>query len=323
MQAAPTADENTQPFWTGENSQQQWPEAAAAGKALVRRLTYCGGPGEEGYARKLKVISQCFQYKSALFGTGKRSEFYKLIAEDCNRYFPELFNNMLKENSVRDLWNKAVKDSAAQQVDKEKRHHLWYNGSILREMTDYESLLDEIFTEKKAVESKKQAEAEKDAADEKDKRERLNAAFSRTEERYAAGGQTEGAIDDKSPSPEKVEAKEGTPLSDTGAAYGRGTSKGNQHRAGLNSGLTPDAKHDKLAEACRQQSDIAHTVQDILKEMTAEKRKSPEPPTELEREQVRISKMAATAQLMETYLKFQQSGVEMPAIFKELLRDFE
>jgi len=316
---ADTEDESTPPP-TYENMQPADHDVNAQPqqnfKAPARRLTYAGGPGDEGYNRKLKVISQCFQYKAALFGTGKRSEFYKMVAEDCNKFYPELFNNMLKENSVRDLWNKAVKDSEAQQEDKEKRHHLWFNGSILREMTDWELLLDEIFTEKKAVESQKEAEVEKVAAEERDKRERLNAAFERTEQRYQShsaqsASESPGAGSDEN-SPDKCS---------TEASYGRGTTKGNQHRARGNAGLTPDKQHDKLADACKQQADIAHTVQDILKEMKEEKRKTPEPPSQLEIEQVRIAKMTATAQLMETYLKFKQSGIEMPAMFRDMLQE--
>ncbi len=52
---------------------------------------------------------------------------YKIVVQDCNKYHPELFFNMLKDNSVCDLWNKAVKDTEAQQEDTQLLHHFWYN----------------------------------------------------------------------------------------------------------------------------------------------------------------------------------------------------
>ncbi len=38
------------------------------------------------------------------------------------------------------IWNKALKESLTQQVDKEEKGHLWNNGSVLSEMSHWEKL---------------------------------------------------------------------------------------------------------------------------------------------------------------------------------------
>jgi len=143
-----------------------------------------GGPGDQGYERKVKILQQCMQFKGSLFCYGKHAEVYKMVAEDLNKYHADRFGNgQLKENTVREIWNKCVKDAEAQQADKEKNHHLWYNGSILREMTTLELLLDEIFIEGKKAAEEAEGKKAAEATEEQDKRDRLNAAFTRTQAR--------------------------------------------------------------------------------------------------------------------------------------------
>ncbi len=101
--------------------------SGAQEKERCRRLTYNRGPRDSCYECKVKIVSQCMQYKASLFGTGKCSEIYKMVADDLNKYHPELFSSSLKENSFKDVWNKALKQADAQQQDKEAKHHQWYN----------------------------------------------------------------------------------------------------------------------------------------------------------------------------------------------------
>ena len=142
----------------------------AASDSCRKRLTFNGGPGDQGYERKVKILQQCMQFKGSLFCYGKRAEVYKMVAEDLNKYHADLFGNgQLKENTVREIWNKCVKDAEAQQADKEKNHHLWYNGSILSEMTTLELLLDEIFIEGKKAAEEAEGQKAAEAAEEQDK----------------------------------------------------------------------------------------------------------------------------------------------------------
>ena len=267
----------------------------------------------------MKLVQACFQYKSTLFSTGERGKVYRLVTDDLNKYHDSLFFGMLKENTVRDVWNKAVTDSEAQQEDKKNRHHLWFNGSQLREMSAWETLLDEIYVEKKAFNEKKQAAAEQEQEEERDKRARLSAAFERVEARYSrcVDSNEDGSGLESSPEKSPDDGVDGESKKAKNGSYGRGTKKGNQQRAGQNSGLSPDAKQDRLAQACDAQAQIAKEVQGLVSDLG--KRETKEP-SDFEKEQLKIQKLTATAQLMETYLKFALAGVEMPEIFKEALQ---
>jgi len=274
----------------------------------LRRLNFAG---EEGAARRLKIVNALFQYKASLIGTGERSKIYKIVTEDLNKY-DEMFAESLKENTVRDVWNKAVKEAEQQQVDKKEKHHLWYNGSVLREMSAWELRLDEIFLENQKYAEAKKAEAEAEQAEEQDKRARINAAFDRVNAR--ADSNTPRTSPDKSGDDSNTENVNNNP-------YGRGNRKGNQHSAKLNPGLSPDPPRDKLSEACAKQAEIAGEVKAIINELkddSGKKRSAEE--IEVEREQLKIQKVQATVSLMETYLKFQQAGVELPDMFKAVLQ---
>ncbi len=175
-----------------------------------------------------------------------------MVSEDLNKYHVELFTCSLKENSVRDVWNKALKEANAQQVDKEKKHHQWYNGLVLREMTTYERLLDEIYLEHSKHAEKKDAEVAAAAAEEKDKHECLNSAFNHIEERYVErSGEKSCEQSEKSSAQGDANSLSGSEdgeSSSKGGSYGQGSRKGMQQRAGGNPGLSPDAKPDRLSE---------------------------------------------------------------------------
>ncbi len=100
-------------------------------------------------------------------------------------------------------------------------------------------------------------------------------------------------------------------------SYGRGSRKGQQGRANSNPGLTPEPACDKLSKMCAKQADVADTVKRVAESLVGEKQQEPEvrAPTEAEQAQLKIQKMQATAALMDTYLKFQQSCVALPAMF--------
>jgi len=275
------------------------------------RLTFAG---EAGVASKLKIVEHCFQYKASLFGTGERTKIYKLVCEDLNKY-EEMFHGVLKENTVRDVWNKAVTEAQEQQVSKEEKHHLWYNGSILRQMSAWELLLDELFSEFQKYSAQKAASAAAEAAEEKDKRDGINAAFDRVNARAEQSGSSRSS---PAKGPGDGDANDETEAENE-KAYGRGTSKGQQKRAHGNPGLSPDPKPDRLSEACSQQAEISRQVNDILGELAGNKREV----SEFERDQLKIQKISATASLMETYLKFVVAGVELPQMFKEALGERE
>ena len=125
-----------------------------------RRLTFVG---ETGVARKLKIVQHCFQYKASLFGTGERTKIYKMVCEDLNKY-EEMFHGVLKENTVRDVWNKAVTEAQEQQVSKKDK----------QQMSEWELLLDEVFSEfqKFSAEKGGAAEAAKEQGKNDDAEER-------------------------------------------------------------------------------------------------------------------------------------------------------
>ncbi len=84
-------------------------------------------------------MAQCLQHKSKLLGKGKKADLSTIIAADLNKCHPELFYNLLKSATVV---NKALKENAAQQVEKEQKRHLWYNGSVLCYMSSWKKLPD-------------------------------------------------------------------------------------------------------------------------------------------------------------------------------------
>eukprot|EP00961_Rhodomonas_salina_P169734 2287137-Rhodomonas_salina.1 len=99
-------------------------EPASGRKTAPKRLTYGNVAGSEGNKRKIKIATQCLMYKYNLFGTGKKRDYYMMIATDLNKAHPELFHGLLKESAVADVWNSAQKDAVAQQADKVEKHHL-------------------------------------------------------------------------------------------------------------------------------------------------------------------------------------------------------
>jgi hypothetical protein len=170
----------------------------------------------------------------------------------------------------------------------------------------------------KKIDDKKEAEEEMAAAEESDKRARLAGAFERVQARYE-----NGEVGSAAGSPEKSEGgdseREGS--TSTERSYGRGSRKGQQGRAKGNPGLSPEPARDKLSEMCAKQADVADTVRLLAASLVGEKRQEPDSraPSDAEQVQLKIQKVQATAALMDTYLKFQQSGVALPAMFQKVL----
>ncbi len=52
---------------------------ADAGGKVMKQLYFGGGPSDEGAQLKMRVITQCFQFKGTLFGEGKHTEVYKMM----------------------------------------------------------------------------------------------------------------------------------------------------------------------------------------------------------------------------------------------------
>ena len=280
----------------------------------VKRLRF---DGAEGQKRKVKLLTACMGFKSTLFGTGKHGEVCQMVADDLNKYCPEEFFGMLKKEGVSAQWNQVIKEAEMQAKDKKELHHLLHNGSILREMSELERLLDEIWEEKTKADDKKEQKKKEDEEEEKDARERTNAAVDRVQEQYEAG-QVEGG---------RVEPDE-TPSSSE-KSYGRGTRKGNDKTAGGNPGLSPDPKHNKLAEACAKQEQMADSVSELAAAImngagegeAAPKRDAAA--AALDRGNMRAAKMQACAALMDQYLKFTQAGVEIPAMMRKMMEEDE
>eukprot|EP00961_Rhodomonas_salina_P248171 3354037-Rhodomonas_salina.1 len=242
----------------GNNEQQPVPERSNT----VRRLHYdC----VEGTARKLKILTACMQFKSTLFGTGKRSDTYNMIATDMNKYFPDLFCGILKDTGVQSVWNTALKDADAQKKSMDEELHKWFNGNVLREMSELEVMLSEIHAEKAKVEQKKEADKAADAAEEADARKRKNAAIDRVGERYDAGNVVHP--DDRDAAEEEGDDSFSSPKSASSGSYGCGTREGNNKKAGGNPGLSPDAKPDKLTEACAEQGEIAEQIANLAEKI--------------------------------------------------------
>ncbi len=83
--------------------------------------------------------------------------------------------------------------------------------------------------------------------------------------------------------------------------------------------MSQDAKPDRLSEACSKQSEIANNIHELVSELkNIGKWKEGEEATELERAQLKIAKVTM---LMETFLKFQQAGIELPDRFKNVLKE--
>jgi hypothetical protein len=274
----------------------------------MKRLRYEGGPGEEGYVRRMKVLEACMSFKDILCkrrgaSDGKektKAQLYEDIAMDLNRYQKELFGGLLKPPGVQDQWNKAVAAATRQHEDKQQNRHMWYNGNVLRDMSDYEVLLDRLFAHKQMVEAAEQKKLDEDAAEERDARERLNGAFERVGARYSEG---ENFVKGKkrsrenSQSPEKSEDSESS-----GAAYGRGEKKGNRYAAKGNSGLSPDKPRTELESLLDMQTQIMQKADDLAGhgEKKEELRDSP------------AALMAAQAALMAQVVAFKNAGLEVP-----------
>ena len=304
--------------------------------AVPKRLTYDGPPGTAANDRHIKIVTQCMQYKSTLLGNGKKVDIYNIIAADLNKHHPELFYDLLKAAAVGDLWNKALKESTAQQVEKEEKRHLWYNGSVLHEMSSWEKLLDELFIEKRTVEERTEAEKLKEQEAETDKQQRLKAVFEQVDRQYQQGlegagtGGKGGTTDEdgkpaavtSGPSPPAASAAVSPPATPAEKSYGRGQKEGNKHVSKGNAGLLLDARPDKLSQACEKQAAVAESISGLISLLSKEeevegsgKRKM----TEFEAEQVKVRKMEAQTALLETWLKFKQSGMEIPSMLQSML----
>ena len=302
----------------------------------VRRLRY---DGEEGNRRKLRILNSCMQFKSTLFGTGKRSETYTMIAADMNKYHPELFFGILKDTGVQGVWTSSLKDADAQKKSMDEERHKWFNGNIMRELSELETVLSEMYAEKSKVDQKKEADKASEAAEEEDARKRKFAAIDRVGERYDGGKivHPHSKNDDQTEDENDVQQEEqttpsGSQKSGSVGSYGRGTRKGNDKRAGCNSGLSPDPKPDKLTEVCSKQGDVADQIaklaaaigNDVEQEVGGKqdgKQQQQSAQNEPAVMGARAQTIQATAVLMEQYLKFMQGGIPIPPMMQKLMDD--
>lgn len=292
-------------------------DGAASGGGLVRtqsmrRLRYEGGPGEEGYVRRMKVLEACMAFKSILFkkrssSDGKektKTQVYDDVAADLNQYHKELFGGLLKGPGVQDQWSKAIAAAQQQQADKQQNKHMWYNGNVLRDMSDYERMLDRLFTEKQAVQAAETKKQEEEAAEERDARDRLSGAFERVGARYSQGEQFatgKRAAREPSQSPDKSEESEAS----SGASYRSGTKKGNTHAAKGNAGLSPDKPKTELESLLDMQAQLIQKAEDMAERGDKGKKE--------EQRESAAAVMAAQAALMAQVVAFKNAGLEVPA----------
>ena len=290
---------------------------------IPKKLSFTGA---EGLPRKLKLLNLCMQFKGTLFGNkGKRGDIYTMVAEDLNRICPELFHGMLKSSIVSEQWNKAIKEAAALQEDIKVNHHMWWNGSVRREMSPLEKVLCEIFTEKTNADAAKEAEKAAEEAEEKDCAARTQAAIHKANARCEPPNFVgTGPSPSPGPSPSKEDESGG---SAGPKGYNRGHPKGMHGHSSSNSspGLRPDPKTDRLAEACNEQANVAASIKELAGQLAGagdEKKRSAEE-MEIEVGKMKAAKRQATAALMQTYLQFTQAGVEIPAMFRKMMEEGE
>jgi len=311
-----------------EQQEPQQPSADPVGHGLarsttVRRLRY---DGEDGQQRRIRILTACMQFKASLFGTGKRSEIYQMVATDMNKYFPDLFHGLLKDSGVQTVWNGSLKDAESQKRSMEEERHKWFNGNVLREMSDLEKLLAELQAEKEKVDRQREADKAAEAAEEADARLRKNIAIDKVQQRYDAGKvvHPHNRSSDTEPEEEKTPPKQNDGEGG-GPGYGRGTRKGNDKMAGGNPGLSPDAKPDKLTEAMQKQGDVAQQIADLAKKIAAGEEDTQPKRSAAEEEaatlHARAAKIQATAALMEQYLKFVLQGIPIPPILQRMVEE--
>ena len=280
-----------------------------------KRLAFTG---KDGLPRRIRLLNSCLPFKAALFGpAGKRKEIYEMVSDDLNKYCPELFHGMLKTQTVSEQWNKALKDAVEQDDDMRKNHALWYNGSVLREMSPLEKTLSEIFTEKKLADAKREAEKRAEEEEERDAEERAQTALDRVQERYDAGQVVGSSDTDVKESGGEDGAQVETPT------YGRGTKKGSEKVAKGNKGLSPDPKADKLVQSCQAQERVAESLVALADRLNNDKagpKRSAED-MEIERGNLKVSKMHAAVAVSAMVLEYQRAGFPVPARLLRMLED--
>eukprot|EP00960_Hanusia_phi_P011020 323741-Hanusia_phi.AAC.2 len=74
----------------------------------VTRLSFKGRPGEEGYARRVRIMEAMMEYSpSTIFGTKGKGKAYKEVVELLNR--DSVFHDSLKESTLREKWCEVMK----------------------------------------------------------------------------------------------------------------------------------------------------------------------------------------------------------------------
>ena len=315
-----------QPNFAAIASQSQ-PSEGEQRTSAIKRLRYEGGPGEEGYERKMKIVSACWAFKASLLrkrveksSTQKsKGEIFEDIAQDMNKYHTDLFYGILKSSAVEMQWKKAITDADKQQEDKEKNKHLWYNGNIMREMTSYETLLDQIFVDRRKMEEGEKKKQEDEAAEERDARDRQNAAFNKVANSYNAGDKEQSfvtpekrkAMDETEDEESEENGSQASSSKTTSSSNGRGTKKGmsgNPSASGA-PGLSPDKPKTEMEMVLEKQDQMLAKADSIAKggDDAAAVR------------QADAAMMQGTAALMAQVLAFQQAGVPIPKNIMKML----
>ena len=255
-----------------------------------------------------------------------KKEIYDDIAADLNNYHHNLFGGILKGTAVQEKWINAISAAKAQQEDKEKRKHLWYNSNTLCAMSEYELLLDNFFVEKGRIDTIDEQKKKEDEEEELDVRERMRGALSRVAERYETG---EAEIDGGKKSAKKRKGEgddtesdvgKDSPSSDPGRgskrAFGRGEKKGNHGNvASGNPGLSLDKPKTEVQEIVDMQAEVLQIAKDIAQgpQKASSASSAPDP---IEVSKAEVVKMSATAALIAALT---QAGMPIPQnILKKL-----
>ena len=74
----------------------------------VTRLSFKGRPGEDGYARRVRIIEAMMAYSPAtMFGIMRKGKEYKEVSEILNR--DVVFHDSMKESTLREKWCEIMK----------------------------------------------------------------------------------------------------------------------------------------------------------------------------------------------------------------------